>query len=87
MERFTGRVTHLFGMVYSVSAYNDSGQEAYYVLRVEPGKEESFRKAMSARGMVDCSQFGNLVASGFGYEPDPYTMAMLKAAYEQDAVA
>ncbi len=85
MSMFTGRASLIVTNLYAVSSYDDAGREAYYVVRLDAGREGEFLQAMEGRGRLDYNQFGKVVASGFGHEPDQYTLAMLKAVYAEEA--
>jgi hypothetical protein len=85
MNTYTGRARPIINRLYSVSTYDDAGREAYYVVRLNQDMEAPFLSAMEGRAAVDYAQFGKIVASGFGHEPDPYTLAMLKAVYAEEA--
>ena len=78
-------IARLRDHIQSFKAKDTTGQWAFYVMLVEPGRQRAFRKAIDAGGMIDLRDFGRLLASNYGLEPTEDVKAMLKTRYGYDA--
>jgi hypothetical protein len=64
--------------IYFARTKDEFGRDAHYFVNVTPTKEAAFLKAMQGSALVDYSNFGDIVASGFGHTPSTATLQKLK---------
>jgi hypothetical protein len=68
-------------LVHKLKAKDSTGRWAYYFVLVEAPREAAFMKAIEGDGMIDLEDFGKVIASCYGEEPNPEIKAMLKDKY------
>lgn len=84
-KSFLGREIQTQGHFIHKLKAKDSGKKwAYYFVLVYPDKERAFMMAISGAGMIDLDDYGEVVASCYGEEPDSQTKDFLKTAYGFD---
>ena len=68
-------------LVHKLKAKDSTGRWAYYFVLVEPTRESAFMKAIEGDGMIDLEDFGKVIASCYGEEPNEETKKFLKEKY------
>ncbi len=68
-------------LVHKLKAKDSTGRWAYYFVLVEPPREAAFMKAIQGDGMIDLEDYGKVIASCYGEEPNEETKRMLKERY------
>lgn len=68
-------------LVHKLKAKDSTGRWAYYFVLVEPARESAFMKAIQGDGMIDLEDFGKVIASCYGEEPNDETKRFLKERY------
>lgn len=68
-------------LVHKLKAKDSTGRWAYYFVLVEPELEHSFLKSFESKQTVDLEEFGKVVASCYGEEPDEKTKKFLRDKY------
>jgi hypothetical protein len=68
-------------LVHKLKAKDSTGRWAYYFVLVEPTRETAFMKAIQGDGMIDLEDFGKVIASCYGEEPNEETKTFLKEKY------
>jgi hypothetical protein len=77
---FTAQKLQAQHPVHLIHSRNREGESCYFVLRASPVQ---FQKLMAKKqkGSVDVSQFGEILASGFGKAPSAKVRAQLAAQH------
>jgi hypothetical protein len=68
-------------LIHKLKAKDSTGRWAYYFVLVEPQRESAFMKAIDGDGMIDLEDFGKVIASCYGEEPNDETKTFLKEKY------
>ena len=68
-------------LIHKLKAKDSTGRWAYYFVLVEPPREAAFLKAIDGDGMIDLEDFGKVIASCYGEEPNEETKQFLKDKY------
>lgn len=68
-------------LVHKLKAKDSTGRWAYYFVLVEPTREAAFMKAIEGDGMIDLEDYGKVIASCYGEEPNDEIRTMLKEKY------
>lgn len=68
-------------LVHKLKAKDSTGRWAYYFVLVEPARESAFMKAIEGDGMIDLEDYGKVIASCYGEEPNDEVKALLKDKY------
>ncbi len=68
-------------LIHKLKAKDSTGRWAYYFVLVEPQRESAFMKAIDGDGMIDLEDFGKVIASCYGEEPNEETKTFLKEKY------
>lgn len=68
-------------LIHKLKAKDSTGRWAYYFVLVEPPRESAFMKAIEGYGMIDLEDYGKVIASCYGEEPNDETKAFLKEKY------
>ncbi|HRK69843.1 MAG TPA: hypothetical protein PKY73_20030 [Hyphomonas sp.] len=71
-------------LVHKLKAKDTTGRWAYYFVYVERAKEKAFLAAIEGDGIIQLEDYGRVVASCYGEEPDEETKAFLKEKYGFD---
>lgn len=71
-------------LIHKLKAKDSTGRWAYYFVLVTPQRERDFLAAIGGDGMIDLEDFGRVVASNYGEEPNDQTRALLKDTYGFD---
>jgi len=71
-------------LIHKLKAKDSTGRWAYYFVLVEPPKEQSFLAALKSEETIDLEDFGKVVASNYGEEPNDEIKTMLKERYGFD---
>ena len=71
-------------LVHKLKAKDTTGRWAYYFVYVERAKERAFLAALEGGGITDLEDYGRVIASCYGEEPDERTRAFLKEKYGFD---
>ncbi len=71
-------------LIHKLKAKDSTGRWAYYFVLVEPPKEQSFLDALKSEETIDLEDFGKVVASNYGEEPNDDVKTMLKERYGFD---
>jgi hypothetical protein len=66
--------------IYYVTGTDFTGQKAWYYLLIAKGKALLFQDAF-ASGNLRLSEYGKIIASGYGEEPPEELIAKLKEEY------
>ena len=81
VEREVARKGHL---IHKLKAKDSTGRWAYYFVLVESPQEKAFLKAIAGDGMIDLEDYGRVIVSNYGEEPNAETRAFLKRRYGFD---
>ncbi|MDX2308209.1 MAG: toll/interleukin-1 receptor domain-containing protein [Hyphomicrobium sp.] len=68
-------------LIHKLKAKDSTGKWAYYFVLVEPKMEKPFMMAIEGDGMIDLRDYGKVIASCYGEQPNPETRAFLKMRY------
>lgn len=68
-------------LVHKLKAKDSTGRWAYYFVLVEPTRESAFMKAIEGDGMIDLEDYGKVIASCYGEEPNDEIRTLLKEKY------
>ncbi|NEP02518.1 MAG: hypothetical protein F6K58_28490 [Symploca sp. SIO2E9] len=77
-DKFFAQRGHL---IHKLKAKDSTGKWAYYFVYVEPHKEQEFLKALNSDQSIDLEDYGKVVGSCYGEEPDDNLKALLKEKY------
>ena len=71
--------------VHTITAKDETGRRAYYVLLVAPSRERAFLEALKNRqAITDLENWGKVLASNYGEGPSEATRELLKERYGFD---
>ena len=70
-------------LVHKIKATDSTGRRAYYFVYVEPSRESAFLKAVEG-GSLNLEDYGQIVASCYGEEPNEEVKKLLKEKYDWD---
>lgn len=68
-------------LIHKLKAKDSTGRWAYYFVLVEPTREQAFMGAIGGEGMIDLEDFGKVIASCYGEEPNQEVKDFLKEKY------
>ena len=71
-------------LVHKLKAKDSTGRWAYYFVLVEPPREQAFMAAIDGDGMIDLEDYGKVIASCYGEEPNDDIKKFLKEKYDFD---
>lgn len=78
MSEYIAKRGHL---VHKLKAKDSTGRWAYYFVLVEIDLEQAFLQALESNKSINLDDYGKVVASCYGQEPDKRTKALLKEKY------
>ena len=70
--------------VHKLKAKDSSGRWAYYFVHITPALEQEFLKALESDKSIDLEDYGKVIGSCYGEEPDNKLKAFLKEKYGFD---
>ena len=79
VDKIISKKAHL---VHKLKAKDSTGRWAYYFILVEPPREKAFMEAIGGDGMIDLEEFGKVIASCYGEEPNDEVKQFLKDKYD-----
>lgn len=62
--------------LYGLWQVLEDGRRAWYYILINPIKENRFLRAMQNKETFDLTDYGEIVASGFGYPPETVKQRM-----------
>jgi hypothetical protein len=68
-------------LVHKLKAKDSTGRWAYYFVLVEPAREQAFLAALKSDETIDLEDFGKVIASCYGEEPNDQIKEELKERY------
>lgn len=68
-------------LVHKLKAKDSTGRWAYYFVLVEAAREQAFMEALKSQESIDLEDFGKVIASCYGEEPNAQIKQMLKEKY------
>ncbi len=68
-------------LVHKLKAKDSTGRWAYYFVLVEPVREQAFLAALKSEETIDLEDFGKVIASCYGEEPNDQVKTFLKEKY------
>lgn len=68
-------------LVHKLKAKDSTGQWAYYFVLVEPTKEQAFLASLKTEETIDLEDYGKVIASCYGEEPNDQLKKDLKDRY------
>lgn len=68
-------------LIHKLKAKDTTGRWAYYFVLVEAPREAAFLKAIKGDGTVDLEEYGKIIASCYGEEPNDEVKTFLKEKY------
>ncbi len=68
-------------LVHKLKAKDSTGRWAYYFVLVEAPKEQSFLAALKSDETIDLEDYGKVLASCYGEEPNQQIKDFLKEKY------
>jgi len=68
-------------LIHKLKAKDSTGRWAYYFVLVEPPRETAFMAAIEGDGMIDLEDYGKVIDSCYGEEPNEETKQFLKEKY------
>ena len=68
-------------LVHKLKAKDSTGRWAYYFVLVEPAREQAFLAALKSDETIDLEDFGKVIASCYGEEPNDQLKEELKERY------
>lgn len=71
-------------LVHKLKAKDSTGRWAYYFVLVEPHREKAFLDALKSEETIDLEDFGKVIASCYGEEPNEQVKTFLKEKYGFD---
>lgn len=82
VDRLISKKGHL---IHKMSAIDINGKQAYYFVLIEPNKEMSFKNAIeSGVGKLNFEDYGKVIASCYGDEPNEQVKELLRQKYSFD---
>lgn len=79
VDKIISKKAHL---VHKLKAKDSTGRWAYYFILVEAPREKAFMEAIGGDGMIDLEEFGKVIASCYGEEPNDEVKQFLKDKYD-----
>ncbi|WP_414546559.1 hypothetical protein [Nostoc sp. CCY0012] len=71
-------------LIHKLKAKDSSGRWAYYFVYVRPALEQKFTKALDSTQSIDIENYGKVIGSCYGEEPNDEVKAFLKEKYGFD---
>lgn len=71
-------------LIHKLKAKDSTGRWAYYFVLVEPPREQAFLDSLESNESIDLEDFGKVIASNYGEEPNEDVKKMLKDKYGFD---
>ena len=71
-------------LVHKLKAKDSTGRWAYYFVLVEAPKEKAFLDALKSEESIDLEDYGKVLASCYGEEPNSDVKSFLKEKYGFD---
>lgn len=68
-------------LVHKLKAKDSTGRWAYYFVLVEPPREKAFLDALKAEESIDLEDYGKVLASCYGEEPNDQVKTLLRDKY------
>jgi hypothetical protein len=68
-------------LVHKLKAKDSTGRWAYYFVLVEAPREQAFMDALNSQESIDLEDFGKVIASCYGEEPNEQVKQLLKEKY------
>lgn len=68
-------------LVHKLKAKDSTGRWAYYFVLVEAPREQAFMDALKSQESIDLEDFGKVIASCYGEEPNEQVKQLLKEKY------
>lgn len=68
-------------LVHKLKAKDSTGRWAYYFVLVEAPREQAFMDALKSQESIDLEDFGKVIASCYGEEPNDQVKQLLKEKY------
>ena len=65
-----------------IKGQTSTGKDFHVFLRMESTRVPALKRAIEFEKQVDYSQFGEVIAEGFGKEPTPETLQFIMAQYK-----
>jgi hypothetical protein len=81
VDRFISQQGHL---VHKLKAKDTTGRWAYYFIYIRDALEQEFLKALESNQTIDLEDYGKVIASCYGEEPNDEIKAFLKEKYGFD---
>lgn len=71
-------------LIHKLKAKDTTGRWAYYFVLVEAPREQAFLKSIEGDGIIDLEDYGKVIASCYGEEPNQEIKDFLKEKYGFD---
>jgi hypothetical protein len=68
-------------LVHKLKAKDSTGRWAYYFVLVEAPREQAFMEALKSQESIDLEDYGKVIASCYGEEPNAQVKQLLKEKY------
>ncbi|MBN8542782.1 MAG: hypothetical protein ACOYJ2_02640 [Rickettsiales bacterium] len=68
-------------LIHKLKAKDTTGRWAYYFVLVEAPREQAFLKSIEGDGIIDLEDYGKVIASCYGEEPNQEIKDFLKEKY------
>jgi hypothetical protein len=68
-------------LVHKLKAKDSTGRWAYYFVLVEPAREQAFLASLKSEDTIDLEDYGKVIASCYGEEPNEQIKQELKDRY------
>ena len=81
VDKIVAKKAHL---VHKLKAKDSTGRWAYYFVLVEAPKEQAFLAALKSQESIDLEDYGKVIASCYGEEPNEQVKELLKEKYGFD---
>lgn len=81
VDRLISQQGHL---VHQLKAKDTTGRWAYYFIYIRPALEQEFLKALESNQTIDLEDYGKVIGSCYGEEPNDELKALLKEKYGFD---
>lgn len=81
VDRFISKQGHL---IHKLKAKDSTGRWAYYFVYVKSDLENEFLKALESNQSIDLEDYGKVIGSCYGEEPNNELKALLKEKYGFD---
>ncbi len=80
ISSFVKKIDQKKAIIYQLSSVID-GKNAWYILRVESTKHSKFEKCLERGEALELTDYGTVLHSGWGKEPDMATKTELRDKY------